>query len=118
MSILDIMTRHQSENTRTKRERFLLICGPLSSLLYVVATILGAMVWEGYNALSQTVSELFAIDAPSRSLVIPLFLVYDALMIAFVVSRPGQPTGGGYADPRGSSSRYEKPAAPARLDRL
>jgi hypothetical protein len=66
-------------------ESFLLSCGILSSLLYVATTIIGAMVWEGYDSISQTVSELFAIDAPSRTLVIALFLVYNALMIAFGV---------------------------------
>jgi hypothetical protein len=63
----------------------LLGCGVASSVLYVATTILGAMVWEGYDSGSQTVSELFAIDAPSRPLVVPLFLAYSALVIAFGV---------------------------------
>jgi hypothetical protein len=65
--------------------KVLLGCGVVSSVLYVAATILGAMVWEGYDSVSQTVSELFAIDAPSRPLVVPLFLAYSALMVAFGV---------------------------------
>lgn len=65
--------------------RPLLICGILSSLLYVVINVLGAMRWEGYSFLSQTVSELSAIDAPSRSVVIPLGIAYQALVIAFGV---------------------------------
>lgn len=63
----------------------LLLCGILSSLLYVVTTVLAAMRWEGYSSISQTVSELFAIDAPSRSLVVPLFLTHNALLIAFAI---------------------------------
>jgi len=43
------------------------------------------MVWKGYSSTSQTVSELFAIGAPSRPLVVPLFLTYSALTIAFGV---------------------------------
>ena len=54
----------------------LLVCGIVASLLYVIATVLGAMRWEGYSATSQTVSELFAIDAPSKSLVDPLFVIW------------------------------------------
>ena len=63
----------------------LLVCGIVASLLYVIATILGAMRWEGYSATSQTVSELFAIDAPSKSFVDPLFVIYSVLWIAFGV---------------------------------
>src|SRR5574341_854377 len=61
----------------------LLVCGIASSLLYVAINILGALQWEGYSLKSQTVSELSAIDAPSRPLVVPLGIVYDVLMIAF-----------------------------------
>jgi CubicO group peptidase (beta-lactamase class C family) len=63
--------------------RFLLICGILASLIYVAADVIGAARWEGYGYISQTVSELSAIGAPSRPLVVPLFLAYGALMIAF-----------------------------------
>jgi len=61
----------------------LLVCGILSSLLYVALTIVGAMRWEGYSSTSQTVSELFAIDAPSRPIVVSLMLMYSVLMCAF-----------------------------------
>lgn len=67
----------------SRLNKTLLVCGILSTLLYVLATILGAMRWEGYNSFSQSVSELIAIDAPSASLVIPLFLIYSILVFAF-----------------------------------
>src|SRR5574341_2440544 len=63
--------------------KVLLVCGILSSLLYVATDILGAMRWEGYSCASQAVSELSAIGAPSRPLVVPLFLTYSVLVIAF-----------------------------------
>jgi hypothetical protein len=63
----------------------LLACGILSSLLYIAATILGALRFEGYSSISQTVSELSAIGAPSRPLMIPLFLIYSVLVIVFGV---------------------------------
>lgn len=65
--------------------KILLGCGIVASLLYVVATIIGAVVWTGYSTVDQSVSELFAIDAPSRSVVIASFLIYDVLMVAFAV---------------------------------
>jgi hypothetical membrane protein len=63
----------------------LLACGIVASLLYVATTILGAMVWPGYSSTAQSVSELFAIDAQSKSLVDPLLVAYGILWIAFGV---------------------------------
>ncbi|MDX2239990.1 MAG: DUF998 domain-containing protein [Leptolyngbyaceae cyanobacterium bins.302] len=65
--------------------KLLLICGILSSLLYVATIVLAAMRWEGYSSISQTVSELIAIDAPTRPLVVPLFVTYALLVYAFGV---------------------------------
>ena len=61
----------------------LLLCGVLSSLLYVAMTIVVPMYWESYSSASQTVSELSAIGAPTRSLWVPLGLAYTLLVAAF-----------------------------------
>ena len=61
----------------------LLICGILSSLLYVATDILAVMQWKEYGYTSQTVSELIAINAPTRSFVVPLFVTYSLLVYAF-----------------------------------
>jgi hypothetical protein len=66
----------------TMTRKVLLVCGILSSLLYVATLVLAPMRWEDYSSTSQTVSELFAIGAPSRPLVVPHFLAYDVLVIA------------------------------------
>jgi len=63
--------------------KLFLFCGIASSLLYVALNILGALRWEGYSLKSQAFSELFAVGAPSRPLVVPLGLAYDVLVIAF-----------------------------------
>jgi hypothetical protein len=73
--------------------KVLLVCGIIASLVYVSAAILGAMQWEGYSSTSQTVSELFAIDAPSRPLVVALFLTFSVLVIAFGVGVWGSARG-------------------------
>ncbi len=65
--------------------KILLSSGIAASILYVGMTFLGAMQWPNYSHFSQTVSELFAIDAPSQSLVVSLMLAYSALMVAFAV---------------------------------
>jgi hypothetical protein len=61
----------------------LLFCGILSSLLYVALNIVTVILYKGYSALSQTVSELSAIDAPTRSLWVSLVTIYSVLLIAF-----------------------------------
>ncbi|MFZ1677095.1 MAG: DUF998 domain-containing protein, partial [Saprospiraceae bacterium] len=61
----------------------LLICGILTSLLYVAMNVFVPMQWPAYNSFSQTVSELSAIGAPTRSLWVPLGLLYAILFIAF-----------------------------------
>jgi len=63
--------------------RVLLVCGILSSLLYVAMNVFVPMQWEGYSSASQTVSELSAIGAPTRPLWVPLVTVYTLLAAAF-----------------------------------
>lgn len=66
-----------------KIQKVLLICGIVSSLLYVFATTIGAMQWPGYNTLDQSISELIGIDAPSAPITVPLFFIYSILIYAF-----------------------------------
>src|ERR1700688_2105751 len=63
--------------------KILLICGILSSLLYVAMNVLVAMQWEGYSPVSQTISELSAIGAPTRSLWVLPAAFYTVLVTAF-----------------------------------
>jgi len=63
--------------------KVLLICGIISSLLYIAMNIFVPMQYEGYNSASQTVSELSAIDTPTRPLWVSLGIVYTLLVIAF-----------------------------------
>jgi Protein of unknown function (DUF998) len=64
-------------------ERFLLICGILSALLYVSTDIILAMRWEGYSYINQSISELSAIGAPTRPLWITMTFLFNPLLIAF-----------------------------------
>jgi hypothetical protein len=65
--------------------KVLLVCGILSSLLYITTDITAAIRWESYSYTSQTVSELIAINAPTRPFVVPLFTIYSILVIAFAM---------------------------------
>jgi hypothetical protein len=61
----------------------LLVCGIAAPLLYVAMLVFVPMGWEGYSSASQTVSELSAIGAPTRSVWVPLGIVYTLLVAAF-----------------------------------
>ena len=61
----------------------LLLCGFLSTLLYLGADLAGALSFPGYSYASQAISEMSAIGAPTRDLLAPLYLGYSVLFIAF-----------------------------------
>jgi hypothetical protein len=61
----------------------MLMCGIFSSLHYVAINIIVPMQWKEYSSVSQTVSELSAIGAPTRSLWVSLCIFYSLLVIAF-----------------------------------
>lgn len=63
--------------------RALLLCGVISPLLYAVADILAGVMWEGYSFRDQTISELGAIGAPSRSLFSALLILVYLLLTGF-----------------------------------
>jgi hypothetical protein len=63
--------------------KVLLVCGILSSLLYVAMTAIVAMRYQGYSSASQTISELSAIGAPTRSLWLGPGFAYTLLVTAF-----------------------------------
>jgi hypothetical protein len=74
------------ETDHSMLRKVLLACGIVSSLLYfIMVFFIGPMRWTGYSVRSFSVSELFAYGAPSRSLMVPLGIVYQLLMIAFAV---------------------------------
>jgi hypothetical protein len=61
----------------------LLVCGILSSLLWVGADILAAILYTGYSYTSQAISELSAIGAPTKSLLGTTGTIYEVLLFAF-----------------------------------
>lgn len=81
MTTINSVSTKLSEKVLLKK--MLLMCGALSSLLYIAINIVVPMQWEEYSITSQTVSELSAIDAPTRSLWVGLCLLYILLFAAF-----------------------------------
>jgi hypothetical protein len=67
--------------TATVIRDILLVCGILSSVLYVAADIVAAMSWHSYSYTSQSISELFAIGSPTKWIF--ALVPYTPLVIAF-----------------------------------
>lgn len=63
--------------------RFALACGSVSALLYAAMLVGVPLGWSEYSSASQTVSELSAIDAPTRPLWVSLGMVWTLLYGAF-----------------------------------
>ncbi len=62
----------------------LLACGIVSSLLFVTVDIIASNQWEGYSFTGQAFSELTAIEAPTRPLMVAAVgIPYNLLIIAF-----------------------------------
>lgn len=70
-------------NRHKKTVNLLLICGILGALLYPLTDIIAGNLYKGYSFNEQTVSELFAIGAPTSPLVVALFTISSLLFIAF-----------------------------------
>lgn len=64
---------------------FLLSCGIIAPLTYVATDIFLALQWEGYSYRDQTISELNAIGAPTRTLSIVLGIMGYVVLVAFGV---------------------------------
>jgi len=67
----------------TTLDRSALACGMLSALLYGAMLVAVPFAWPEYSSASQTVSELSAVDAPTRSLWVALGIVWTLLYGAF-----------------------------------
>ena len=63
--------------------RLLLQCGVAASLLYVAVNVIAPLRYSGYDVPTQAVSELSAIGAPTRPLMVATGTVYSLLMLAF-----------------------------------
>lgn len=77
------LSTDRTRGGRLQAKKLLLICGVLSSLWYIAINVYVPTQYEGYNVASYTVSELSAIDTPTRQLWLLLVIAYPVLFAAF-----------------------------------
>ena len=79
----DAPVRAESASPRreTLRKAFL-VCGVVSSIYYVGVNVYVPTQWDGYSLTAGVVSELSAIDAPTRPLWVTLMWPYTIMLIA------------------------------------
>ena len=65
--------------------KVLLLCGILSSLLYVATDVLASWQYAGYSYIDQNYSELLATGAPTRLFMLLVSIAYNLLVAAFAV---------------------------------
>jgi hypothetical protein len=63
----------------------LLLCGVLSSLLYVATDLVASRLYEGYSYTDQNYSELLATGAPTRTFMLLGSVAYNLLVATFAV---------------------------------
>ena len=65
------------------KNKVLVLCGILAPVVYILTVILGGVIRPGYSHVTQAVSDLIATEAPNKSLLDPLFALYNLLTVAF-----------------------------------
>jgi CubicO group peptidase (beta-lactamase class C family) len=63
--------------------KVLLLCGIFAAVIYAAADIAAGLLYPGYIYTAQTVSELSAIGAPTRSLWMTMGILYTLFLAAF-----------------------------------
>lgn len=85
MNRIDNRTQGENRQASARLPTALIAFGILSSVLYLITDIAASTVWSDYSPVSQTVSELIAVNAPTRLYVGILFVIYDLLIYAYGV---------------------------------
>lgn len=78
-----VMQSGRSMQQQSLTQKALLSCGVVSTVYYVIISIIVPMQWAEYSIRMQTVSELSAIGAPTRTLWILLAMWYPVLLALF-----------------------------------
>lgn len=78
-------TAASTEGHAASVRQLLVTCGIAGAALYPLSDIFATTRYPGFSYRDQAVSELFAIDAPTSALVVPLFTLSSCLLFLFAI---------------------------------
>lgn len=84
-SLSDLHVAPERHGWDSVLQHVLVLCGVLSSLVYLAANVAAGVSWSGYSFADQTISELSAIGAPSRPIWLAFAVPYGVLSIGFAI---------------------------------
>jgi hypothetical protein len=58
------------------------VVGALAPLVYLIAVLVGGVLWQDYSHVRDTVSTLTSAGAPNQQVMVPLFAIYNIFVIA------------------------------------
>jgi hypothetical protein len=58
------------------------VIGALAPLVYLIAVLVGGVLWQVYSHVHDTVSTLTSAGAPNQEVMVPLFAIYNIFVIA------------------------------------
>lgn len=79
------MVALRSAKPEPRMRKVLLTCGVVAPIIYLATDIAAASLYPGYSYRDQAVSELFAIGAPTATMVVSLLTVSSLLFVLFSV---------------------------------
>jgi hypothetical protein len=65
--------------------RSLALFAAVGPVVYVLAVVLGGLLWPGYSQYGETVSTLLSRGAPNQELLVPLFAIYNLGGLALAI---------------------------------
>jgi hypothetical protein len=78
-------SRSIESSGKVMMRKTLLICGLLSSIIYMGTDLFASLLYHGYSILDQNYSELLATGAPTRPFMIIVSIAYNLLVAIFAL---------------------------------
>jgi hypothetical protein len=70
-------------NLNPKIKSAMIFCGIAYPIIYILSDILASISWVGYSFISQSVSELRAINAPTRPFLVPVLFIATITLVLY-----------------------------------
>jgi hypothetical protein len=66
--------------------RILGLVGAMAPVVYIIAVLVGGVLWQDYSHVRDTVSTLTSSGAPNQEVMVPLFAIYNIFVIVIAAA--------------------------------